>query len=76
MSDDNLSAYEAYYQFRDPITPALQRGRRTTSVNEVISRPALERSEFFNDFLARDGLYYGINYHARAGTVNVGDLSV
>ena len=76
MSDDNLSSYESYYQFRDPITPALQRRRRTTSVNEVISRPALERSEFFNDFLARDGLYYGINYYAYAGGANIGDLRI
>ena len=76
MSDDNLSAYEAYFQFRDPITPALQRRRRTTSVNEVISRPALERSEFFNDFLARDGLHYGINYYAYAAGVNIGDLRI
>ena len=76
MSDDNLSAYEAYYQFRDPITPALQRRRRTTSVNEVISRPALERSEFFNDFLARDGLFYGINYYAYSAGVNIGDLRI
>ena len=76
MSDDNLSSYETYYQFRDPITPALQRRRRTTSVNEVISRPALERSEFFNDFLARDGLYYGINYYAYAGGANIGDLRI
>ena len=76
MSDDNLSSYESYYQFRDPITPALQRRRRTTSVNEVISRPALERSEFFNDFLARDGLYYGINYYAYAGGTNIGDLRI
>ena len=76
MSDDNLSAYESYYQFRDPITPALQRRRRTTSVNEVISRPALERSEFFNDFLARDGLHYGINYYAYAGGANIGDLRI
>ena len=76
MSDDNLSTYESYYQFRDPITPALQRRRRTTSVNEVISRPALERSEFFNDFLARDGLYYGINYYAYAGGANIGDLRI
>ena len=76
MSDDNLSAYEDYYQFRDPITPALQRRRRTTSVNEVISRPALERTEFFNDFLARDGLYYGINYYAWSAGVNIGDLRI
>lgn len=25
MSDDNLDRYEAHYQFRDPITPQLQR---------------------------------------------------
>ena len=76
MSDDNLSAYEAYYQFCDPITPSLQRRRRATAVAEVISRTQLENTEFFNDFLARDGLHYGINYYAYSGSINVGDLRI
>lgn len=76
MSDDNLRSYEIYYQFRDPITPSLQRRRKTTAVSEIISRKALERSEFFNDFLARDGLHYGINYYAYIAGQNIGDLRI
>lgn len=76
MSDDNLIAYEAYYQFCDPITPSLQRRRRATAVAEIISRSRLENTEFFNDFLARDGLHYGINYYAYFGSLNIGDLRI
>jgi DNA-binding CsgD family transcriptional regulator len=76
MSDENLRSYEIYYQFRDPITPSLQRRRKTTAVSEIISRKALERSEFFNDFLARDGLYFGINYYAYIAGQNIGDLRI
>ena len=76
MSADNLSTYETYFQFRDPITPLLQRRRRATSVAHVITRRRLERTEFFNDFLARDGLHYGMNYYAYSGGLNIGDLRI
>jgi len=76
MDADNLDRYERYYQYRDPITPTLQRRRRATGVAEVISRRRLERSEFFNDFLAPDGLHYGMNYYAYAASRNIGDLRI
>ena len=76
MADDNLRSYETYFQFRDPMTHLLQQRRRTTSVNEVIARPVLERSEFYNDFLKKDGLYYGINFYAYSGATNIGDLRI
>ena len=76
MSSDNLNTYEAYFQFRDPITPLLQRRRKATSVADVITRRRLERTEFFNDFLARDGLHYGMNYYAYSAGLNIGDLRI
>lgn len=76
MSDENLSEYETYYQYRDPITPLLQRRRKTTAVGEVMTRRAFERCEFYNDFLARDGLHYGINYFAYSAGQNIGDLRI
>jgi DNA-binding CsgD family transcriptional regulator len=36
----------------------------------------LLRTEFFNDFLARDGLHWGINLHAFAGAQALGDLRI
>ncbi|MGH6779237.1 MAG: helix-turn-helix transcriptional regulator [Bradyrhizobium sp.] len=76
MSDSNLVTYEKYFQFCDPITPALQRRRRATAVSEIMPRRLFLRTEFFNDFLAKDGLCYGVNYFAYIGNTNVGDLRI
>ena len=76
MSDDNLGAYEAWYQYRDPITPVLQRRRQATCVSEILPRQSFIRTEFFNDFLARDGLNYGVNFYAWDTGVNIGDLRI
>lgn len=76
MSDNNLETYEEHFQYCDPITPALQRRREATSVAEIMPRRCFERTEFFNDFLARDGLHYGVNYYAYAANSNIGDLRV
>ena len=76
MTDENLRTYESHYQFCDPITPRSPTRRRATAVAEIISRPRLESTEFFNDFLARDGLHFGMNYYAYAGGFNIGDLRI
>src|SRR5690606_6547942 len=36
MDDANLANYERYFQFRDPITPTLQRRKWATCVSEII----------------------------------------
>jgi DNA-binding CsgD family transcriptional regulator len=76
MDDANLGNYESYFQFRDPITPTLQRRRTATCVSEIIDRKRFERTEFFNDFLSRDGLHYGVNFYAYAGGHSIGDLRI
>ncbi|ASJ73401.1 helix-turn-helix transcriptional regulator [Granulosicoccus antarcticus] len=76
MCLDNLSRYEAYYQFHDPITPMLQRRRKATPVSQVLSHKRLVKTEFFNDFLKQDGLCYGINYFAYDRGTNIGDVRV
>jgi len=76
MSPDNLEKYDAYYQFHDPITPTLQRRRRATPVSDVMRHDRLVKTEFFNDFLKRDGLCYGINYFAYDLGANIGDIRV
>ena len=76
MDDANLANYERHFQFCDPITPTLQRRRTATCVTEIMSRRRLERTEFFNDFLARDGLHYGINFYAYSSGRNIGDLRI
>lgn len=77
MSEENLALYEKYYQFHDPITRKMQPYRRAVSVNEVMAQEDLIHTEFFNDFLSRDGLYYGINiYVYDNGNRNIGDFRV
>lgn len=77
MSDENLEFYEKYYQFHDPITHKMQSYHRAVSVNEVIEQGDLVNTEFFNDFLKKDGLYYGINiYVYDNGNLNIGDFRI
>jgi DNA-binding CsgD family transcriptional regulator len=76
MAPGNLRRYEDWYQFRDPMTFQLRARRRATLVDEVISHEELERTEFYNDFLARDGLHHGINMFIFDGARDLGDLRI
>jgi DNA-binding CsgD family transcriptional regulator len=76
MERRNLARYERYYQYHDPITPQLQTHRTAVLVNSVMAQTALMRTEFFNDFLARDGLHWGINLYAWDGDNNIGDMRI
>ena len=72
----NVERYLSYYQFHDPITPSLRVTRKATLVREVISREELEKTEFFNDFLMKDGQHHGMNLHAYEGDLEIGDLRI
>lgn len=76
MSSENISRYDNYYQFCDPITFQLQKRRKATLVCDVMPQRDLEKTEFFNDFLMVDGLHHGINVYAYDGNVNIGDLRI
>jgi len=76
MSPDNLASYDAYYQYNDPITLKLQARREPTLVTQIMPQRDLMRTEFFNDFLARDGLHWGVNVFSYAGHRNIGDLRI
>ena len=77
MDPANLDRYAAWYQYRDPITHRLKARAAPTLVSAVMPRPLFLKTEFYNDFLARDGLAYGVNAFCvdRAGR-HVGDLRV
>ncbi|WP_046111336.1 helix-turn-helix transcriptional regulator [Aquincola tertiaricarbonis] len=76
MDPANLAGYERYYQFHDPITLRMRQHRRAVRATDVMAQPALRRTEFFNDFLARDGLHWGINLYAWDGADNIGDMRI
>lgn len=76
MDPANLARYEHHYQFHDPITLVMRQHRRAVRATDVLPHPALRRTEFFNDFLARDGLHWGINLYAWDGEHNIGDMRI
>jgi DNA-binding CsgD family transcriptional regulator len=76
MDSSNLLRYQRYYQFHDPITSTMQQHRSAVLVSDVMPRAGLVQTEFFNDFLARDGLHWGINLYAWSGQHNIGDMRI
>jgi DNA-binding CsgD family transcriptional regulator len=76
MDMKNVANYDAYYQYHDPITFKLQARREATLVTQVMPQRDLMRTEFFNDFLARDGLHWGVNAYAYVGARNIGDVRI
>lgn len=54
----------------------LQQYRKAVRVTDVMPQSELKRTEFFNDFLARDGLYWGANLYAWSGDRNIGDMRI
>lgn len=76
MDAANISRYEDYFQFHDPITFKLQQHRYAVRVTDVMPQAELRQTEFFNDFLAKDGLYWGVNLYAWDGPCNIGDLRI
>jgi len=76
MNEGNLCNYQRHFQYCDPITPGLRNFRKAAHTDHVIARDQLVKTEFYNDFLARDGLCFGINYHAYSGAQHLGDLRI
>jgi len=45
-------------------------------VCEILPQRELVKTEFYSDFLARDGLYYGMNLYVHDSGVNIGDMRI
>ncbi len=76
MNRATLELYERHYQFDDPITLKLRARRRATDVHEILPYPKLYHTEFFNDFLRRDGLHHGVNMYLFYNDRDLGDLRI
>lgn len=76
MDPQNLKRHDEWYQFHDPMSPQLHQRRRASFVEEVLSRRDMIRTEFYNDFLARDGLHHGINMYVFDGDRDLGDFRI
>lgn len=73
---ENVERYHKWFQYRDPMTDKLRRLRRAAHVEEVISKRDLSRTEFYSDFLSRDGMKHGVNLFMQASGRELADLRV
>lgn len=74
IEPDHASKYHRYYQYRDPFTAQLRTRQTATLVEEVAPYRALQRTEFYNDFLLPEGLRHGINLFLFDGDKDLGDF--
>jgi DNA-binding CsgD family transcriptional regulator len=71
-----LAAYEAHFQFFDPIAPKLHPLKYPTRVSQVIAQNDLIKSDFYQEFLDPISMYWGLNIFAHDGVQDVGDFRI
>jgi DNA-binding CsgD family transcriptional regulator len=71
-----LAAYEAHFQFFDPIAPKLHPLKYPTRVSQVIAQNELIKSDFYQEFLDPSAMYWGLNIFAHDGVKDVGDFRI
>jgi DNA-binding CsgD family transcriptional regulator len=76
MDPANIQQYENYYQFNDPITPLMKRYEVAIRATDVLKQEELIKTEFYNDFLKKDGLCWGVNLYAWQRGRNLGDMRI
>ncbi|WP_423460144.1 helix-turn-helix transcriptional regulator [Ottowia sp. VDI28] len=76
MSEENLRSWDSYFRFVDPLTFPMMRLRKPTVATQVMSQSELSRTEFFNDFLQRDRMYWGVNVYFYEREQCVGDVRI
>ncbi len=76
MSPENLRSWDEYFRFIDPLTFPMMQRRRPTVATQILRQHELSRTEFFNDFLQRDRMYWGVNVYFYDRDQCVGDFRI
>lgn len=76
VSAASLRSWDAHYRFVDPLTFPMMARRRPTVATQILRQPELARTEFFNDFLQRERMHWGINVYFHDREVCVGDFRI
>lgn len=76
MSADSLRHWDDHYRFVDPLTFPMMERRRPTVATQILRQPELARTEFFNDFLRPEQMYWGVNVYFFEREVAVGDFRI
>lgn len=76
MSLDNLRTWDEYYRFIDPLTLPMFERRHPTLATQIICQTDLVRTEFFNDFLGKDRMHWGVNVYVSFEGECTGDMRI
>ena len=76
VSAASLRDWDAYYRFVDPLTFPMMERRRPTVATQILTQPVLSRTEFFNDFLRRERMHWGVNVYFHEKEACVGDMRI
>ncbi|WPG41238.1 LuxR C-terminal-related transcriptional regulator [Variovorax sp. EBFNA2] len=76
MSEDNLRSWDEHYRFVDPLTFPMMERRHPTLATQILCQQDLSRTEFFNDFLKRDRMHWGVNVYVFADGECTGDMRI
>lgn len=76
LSADALRHWDRYYRFIDPLTFPMMARRRPTLVTQIMSQQALQKTEFFADFLQPERMHWGLNVYFFHGERCIGDFRI
>lgn len=76
VSAGSFRAWDEYYRFVDPLTFPMMERRRPTVATQILNQTALVRTEFFNDFLRRERMHWGVNVYFFEQEACVGDMRI
>lgn len=76
IAADTLGSWDEYYRFVDPLTFPMMERRRPTVATQILRQHELARTEFFNDFLQRERMHWGINVYFYDRDECIGDFRI
>jgi DNA-binding CsgD family transcriptional regulator len=76
MSAANLRSWDEHFRFIDPLTFPMMERKRPTVATQILCQSDLARTEFFNDFLLRDRMHWGVNVYFYDKLDCVGDFRI
>lgn len=76
LSTASLRDWDTYYRFVDPLTFPMMERRHPTVATQILAQSTLARTEFFNDFLQRERMHWGVNVYFYENGACVGDMRI
>ncbi len=76
LSVDSLRHWDSHYRFIDPLTFPMMQRQRPTVATQILRQAELTKTEFFNDFLLPEHMYWGMNVYFHDRGAALGDFRI